>query len=208
MSYWPKSYDPYPSIFLHIPKTAGLSVQKWFRSRYGKVHKCMHGGWDNPSVREQLETIPSFTVIRNPWDLVYSWYRYKRQMLTEPKHADHQELQVWEQGFEPWMEKYFTKVNYSVDKLNGGLNPISPSFTHLKYMGGSKDNISVIVRFENIKSDWTNVQNMVWHWEDLPHVNQAKYPKEKLKKVYTENTIAMVERAFEEDLKVWDWDKP
>lgn len=204
MSYWPLLDDPTPVLFVHIPKTAGISIQKWYRSRYKKFQKCMHGGVENPAIATKLEQMPSFTVVRNPWDLVYSWYRYKRQMLEEKSHWDANERRVWAKGFNPWMEQYFTKVNWTKDKATGGRNPMSPSFSHLKYIG-STDRITEILRFENLDREWAKVKKLANTDLELGYENKTQVVPVSRKRIYSHDSRLMVEKAFSDDLKVWDW---
>jgi len=102
----------YNHVFIHIPKTAGISVQNWYRETYGKFHKCMHGDVNHHVLSHVNARMKSWCVVRNPYDLVHSWYRYKHQMLQESRHRDADEHAAWRKGFEYWLEHYIEKINY------------------------------------------------------------------------------------------------
>ena len=76
-------------IFLHIPKTAGSSIQKWLHlSRFPTVE--YPDNWDGNVLWNLHETANDyyqklgqsysdyfkFTFVRNPWDRLYSIYRF------------------------------------------------------------------------------------------------------------------------------------
>ena len=150
MSYYPANVSYKPLLFIHIPKTAGTSVREWYKKRYGKFNKCMHGSIDHPVLREVSKTMPSFSIVRNPYDLVYSWYRYKSKMLKETRHRDPKELAAWHKGFDYWLQNYIDKINLTKDK-QGTFNKISPSFDQLSYLTlGEKVSVSTILKLENI----------------------------------------------------------
>ena len=71
------SFDYYRCIFIHIPKTAGISVSKslfghntdhadidWFLDNYGK---------------HTVNSYFKFAFVRNPWDRLYSAYHFLQQ---------------------------------------------------------------------------------------------------------------------------------
>lgn len=207
MSYWPRNPDPKPIYFVHIPKTAGISIQRWFKQRYGKFEKSMHADVRHDHLSQIARTMPGFCVVRNPFDLVYSWYRYKRQMLDEPRHYDKLELDAWNKGFDFWMENYFTKINYSNDKyLKGNLNPIGPSKTQLDYI---TDNGRVVVkyhcRFESLSNDIRKVNNIVGGTAGVPHENKTILQKD-YRSAYSSQSKKIVEQAYKKDLEFWGYD--
>jgi hypothetical protein len=83
-------------VFIHIPKTAGTSIQKALGLRTDA-----HGGW----VGDQIEMIgatkhhfspdhiPSgyfvFTFVRNPWDRLLSYYMFRREPRNRHRLSIH-----------------------------------------------------------------------------------------------------------------------
>lgn len=207
MSYWPKNKDPYPILFVHIPKTAGLSIKQWYGHRYKKYYKCMHAGVQHPLIRSTAKQMPSFAVIRNPFDLVYSWYRYKRKMLDESRHKDPRELAIWNKGFNPWMEKYFTKVNRTVDKTSKGYNNMSPSFSQSSYLFfGNKQLIEHILRFESLSSDFEKIKQLVHTDIGLGYTNKTVIQNRDYRSVYSADSRNMVEQYYRHDLETFSYD--
>lgn len=211
MSYWPKNYtqNPRPLLFIHIPKTAGLSVQQWYRKTYGKFHKCMHGGASHPILADINARIESFCVVRNPYDLVYSWYRYKRQMLDETRHKDPQELHAWEQGFDYWVQHYIDKVNYTTDKSRPGeFNPISPGFSQLMYLKNprGKVDINYTLKFESLEKDFEVIKLASGSTHGLGHTNKTTVENRGYRTAYTVQSRKIVDSIYKEDLDYFNYD--
>lgn len=207
MTYWPRNEDTAPIIFIHIPKTAGSSIRNWFKLRYKKFEKSMHADVNHPVVSRLIEKMPSFCVVRNPFDLVYSWYRYKIQMLQEVKHYDREEFNAWHKGFDYWLENYFHKINFSDDKfLKDNKNKISPSKTQLEYISNNNVvKVEHICRFENLNKDIEKINNIVGGCYQIIHANKSNLQKN-YKKEYSQSSRVLVESIYKNDLNFWDYD--
>lgn len=204
MSYYPASNADSPLLFIHIPKTAGSSVKHWYKQRYKKFHKCMHGMISHPALKQAAAEMPSFAIVRNPYDLVYSWYRYKEKMLKEPRHKDKLERWAWNRGFDFWLQRYAEKINYTPNK-QGSANPISPSFSQLRYISISgKIMIDHILRFENLSSEWNLIKQLSSCNIDLVHVNSTER-KGSYRSAYTPESKRIVEKYYRSDLEKFSY---
>jgi len=211
VSYWPQNpvRSPRPLLFIHIPKTAGLSIQQWYRKTYGKFHKCMHGSLTHPILSDINTRLESFCVVRNPYDLVYSWYRYKRQMLKETRHKDPKELAAWERGFDYWLQNYFEKINYTTDKTRlGEFNPISPNFTQASYIKNNNGllDVNYTLRFENLAEDFKVIQQISESPYDLGFENKTTIDNRDYRQVYTVLSRRIVDSVYQEDLDYFNYD--
>lgn len=200
MSYWPKNNTSDGLVFIHIPKTAGLSVQAWHRQRFGKVHKAMHADVQHPHISKAMKNMQSFCVVRNPYDLCYSWYRYKEEMLNEPRHHCPDEAGAWIKGFDYWMLHYFNKINYSNDKSTQGRNPIGPSKTMLDYISvGGKVKVDHVLRFESLNEDIKQFGG-----PELAHTNKSR-GSNNYRNAYTPASKLIVETAYAKDLEYFSY---
>ena len=95
-------------IFIHIPKTAGTSIERSMKEEAGEKHPMtrfipirdrprplMRGIYGEHSTlqhrkeadRLNLDDYSSFTVIRNPWDRDYSFFRFSFVDVIEVKNG-------------------------------------------------------------------------------------------------------------------------
>ena len=204
MSYYPANVSYKPLLFIHIPKAAGSSVRAWYKKRYGKFYKSMHGSVNHPVLKEINKTMHSFTIVRNPYDLVFSWYRYKYSMLEETRHRDPEELAAWHKGFDYWLQNYAEKINLTKDK-QGTYNKISPSYNQLSYIStNGKVKVNTILRFESLDKDWGLINAICGSEIQLPYQNKTKVQGD-YKTAYTVTSKKIVEQYYKDDLEFFNY---
>lgn len=111
------------TIFLHIPKTAGSSINIIFYSLTNKVFgigsnnlvsledACVVTGHMSFSFIEKLVFTDSFTILRNPLDRIVSLYRFGRSNLSGWGPVD----PVRHLSFEEWLESDDPLVQGQID---------------------------------------------------------------------------------------------
>lgn len=75
-------------IFIHIPRTGGSTVRALFGKPTNTTAQddISYGHWSIDSMRNKVrdfETYYSFSIVRNPWDHVVSYYCYTRDALKK-----------------------------------------------------------------------------------------------------------------------------
>lgn len=76
-------------LFVHIPRTAGSSVEKFFDYQlHGKYlpHNAQHSTLEEYDGGYDLEDYFKFTIVRNPWDRLLSWYLWSYAELIYFQH--------------------------------------------------------------------------------------------------------------------------
>ena len=70
--------EEHKTIFIHIPKNAGTAIETLFGNSSFKIQPPKHA-----NIHEIKKTFPeiydsysTFTIIRNPYDKMVSWYFY------------------------------------------------------------------------------------------------------------------------------------
>jgi len=157
----PNISHKFKCIFIHIPKTAGTSIERKL-DLYGRKR----GQQDHRTIREIKTTISDsifrkyfkFTFVRNPWARVFSWY--KNVMLDEIHRGT---LGI---PSEDYPFKDFLKVH--LDKISGFM-PLKPQMHWIK---DDKGNIPLdfIGKFENLEKDFSYVC-------DVLNIENKRLPK-------------------------------
>ena len=120
-------------LFIHIPKSAGNSIRRWFGPFYRispQIPNDRTQGDNYHSTADDaqrhlgsLDAYRMFTVVRNPWRRMFSWYNHRRRViraalsvpgpdghgnrnLTQDRVALMREYDVMRQGFNPWLDRY------------------------------------------------------------------------------------------------------
>jgi hypothetical protein len=164
-------------IFVHIPKTAGQSVERYFLDLLGasenQLKELLLCGNRDPSrgpprlshlraaeyvsggfVSEQeFRDAFKFSFVRNPWDRIVSFYKYRG-------HA-------YRYDFKTFLFHHFPVADWSNDYCH-----VMPQHAYL-YQG--KDClVDFVGRFENLQSDFDHVCRIIGTPTGrLPHVNQS-----------------------------------
>ena len=68
--------------FIHVPKTAGVSIHKSFRESGYELLYHIHKPYVNLSY-EDKQTPIFFSVVRNPFDRIYSFYHFFKGQLDD-----------------------------------------------------------------------------------------------------------------------------
>ena len=214
MTYWPKVPEKPPLLYIHIPKTAGTSIRSWMRRQYGKCFTKIHA----PIKDEEIANlgIPSFTVIRNPYDRSLSYYKYRKQILEE-NQSEHpglrEELKCWNDGFESWMVEYFKKPWVLFDKISGnrihnpiGTGDLCPYLPQLDWMTiDSEIKVDHILRYENLDNDFKVIQRLIGNNQRLAMKNQSSVIIDSYKSVYTPVARRIVEDLHGVDLETFKY---
>mgnify|MGYP001157014909 CR=1 FL=1 len=186
--------DETESIFIHIPKTAGISVSK---SIYGenKGHtKLLHyQRYDE----ERFDRYYKFAFVRNPWDRFVSAFYYLKKGGRNQQDKS-------------WAAKYLMNgesLNGFIERINGDKNfrrdvlihqHFEPQINYLKDKSGNL-NIDFIGRFENLNDDFQKIANHLQISAKLKEININK-EKDHYKTYYNDKTKEIIERLYAEDI--------
>jgi hypothetical protein len=183
----------YNSVFVHVPKTGGSSIQKWLLDN---TNSCVA----KSSKHHTLNTLEekygkfnfSFAVVRNPWDWCVSWYYFTRdralRRISKPKNKgkfsleyNQQVLEDFEKGFEYFIEN-----------------------TNLKGQHQTTIDVSYIMKLENINTDIQLLKDKFNIKQELPYLNTSSRNKD-YREYYNDNTKQIVENKFEKDIKLFGY---
>ena len=77
--------DQYKTIFIHIPKNAGTSIETYFANGSVRIQPSKHADIYEITrkFKNSYNNYRKFTIIRNPYDKMVSWYFYLKRNLGE-----------------------------------------------------------------------------------------------------------------------------
>ena len=77
--------DKHECIFVHIPKNAGTSIEEYFGNGSVRIQPSKHADIYEIKARfkNSYNNYRKFTIIRNPYDKMVSWYFYLKRNLGE-----------------------------------------------------------------------------------------------------------------------------
>ena len=184
------------TIFIHIPKTAGVSLVK---AIYGDVTLEGHRSFYFNSIALNIknEKYFSFTFVRNPFDRLYSAYIF----LKKGGMNHHDRL-----AFETHLSEF---EDFEDFVLNGLDNKLISQITHLipqhEYLCDKKGSILVdfIGRFENLDDDIILLSKKLKKDIKLSHHNYNK--KKDYREAYTDEMIEKVYQVYQKDIDIFEY---
>jgi hypothetical protein len=177
-------------IFIHINKTAGTSIGKVLGLRE-KQHLTVQEVRNRVGVKNWNN---SYTIafVRNPWDRMVSYYRYR---VKTPQKGTHK-IEI---DFKEWIIKVFQDRDpryYDYPKM------FMPQVDWLKDEFGDIE-IDFIGRFETIEKDFKELCKELDVQLELPHLNKTKQVP--YQKYYDEETRQIVAEYFAEDIETFGY---
>mgnify|MGYP006135587267 CR=1 FL=1 len=184
------AFDQKKAIFVHIPKTAGLSVVESVFGTHGGHRTAVYY---RKVFDKEFEQYFKFTFIRNPWDRLYSAYRFLEAggVNKHDKQAFEMHLgncQSFEDFVMNWLDK---KMIFKIIHL----------FPQSYFLVGNKGELLVdyVGRFESLQDDFQHIVQKLSLEITLPHVNKTKR-KDSYQLAYTKGMIEKVARIYQEDI--------
>ena len=184
------------SIFIHIPKTAGVSLVK---AIYGDVtlegHRSFY--FNSIALNTKNDKYFSFTFVRNPFDRLYSAFTF----LQDGGINNHDRLAF---------QSHLSEFNDFEDFVLNGLNTkLIYQITHLipqhEYLCDRSGSILVdfVCRFENLDNDILLLSKKLKKDIILSHHNYKK--KRDYKEVYTKKMIDKVYQIYQKDINIFQY---
>lgn len=195
----------YNFLFIHIPKTAGNSIQNVIRTYSEDRIICANPHQDGferfKVISEQFNTrkhssmeeyreamgeaifqkLFKFTCVRNPWDRAVSHF-----------FSPHKGRQSWNR------DEFIIFLNNipSVRKFIA----LDGRISHFSF-----NNIDYFIRFENLNGDFKKVCNHIGiPWEPLPHRNKSN--KHHYTHYYDQELVELVRKKYLEEITYFGYD--
>lgn len=186
------------SLFLHLPKTGGVSISRALYGCLGMGHTTL-GEYRALFRPRALERMFKFSFVRNPFDRIHSAYHFLRSggMGGLDAEFDQQVLQKY-----PSFEKFVLE----------GLNDSEvASFWHflpdthfLSYRRGRAIGLDFVGRFESLERDFEFVRSRVNPAAILGHFNRTSAGDYRI--AYTPEMIDRAALQYADDLELFGYE--
>lgn len=194
-------------VYIHIPKTAGTSVEKLLFPKYNfnetPNYEICYGwdenfGWLNHLTMREFEVLfPNldihdflvFTVVRNPWDRIVSEFFWKSSTSKMEMSFSDFVYRIYKKDYEI-IQSFYKSPIALMQHIKKQTNYISKEF----------EGDITIIRFEDFHREFTNFCiskylkiNKIPNLRRSIHINYKAY--------YNKNTIGMIKDLYQEDIE-------
>ena len=172
------------SIFVHIPKTGGSSVEEMFflqgDKRYGQGEKHLKARQVKRLHHKYWDDYLKFTIVRNPWDRIYSlWYNLVATNNTSC-------------GLRTFVDNYIESEVMAHSQLD-----------YLQIDGEIA--AQIVYRFEELQEAFSDIiRRFNLDVETIPHAKKRE-GKPSYKEFYDEATKDKVRHIYADDIKTWKY---
>ena len=184
------------TIFIHIPKTAGISIIK---SIYGNVtnegHRSIY--FYKQVFEKNFKDFFTFSFVRNPYDRLYSSYKF----LQTGGMNEHDKV-----AFQKYLSKFSDFEDFVLNGLN---NEIIYEIIHFvpqsEFICNKNGEILVdfVGRFENLNDDLNSISKKIKKELALEHHN--KNFKKDYKKIYNQAMKTKVYEVYNRDFVLFNY---
>ena len=190
--------------YVHIPRT-GMAMKKiianWLKPNF-LVEDEEDWMIDHPNlemVRSHIYSGKTMTVVRNPWQRIFSFYRkihnegywldWNNQTLLDLKPINEWVEDYCNPEIEFTFPRWFTRFTCQVDFIN------------------YNDNwVDFVCRAETLEKDFLQVQDYLGYHDPLPDI--SGYDHYEFKHHFTEKSINLIGKTFERDLDFFKYAYP
>lgn len=208
-----------PYIFIHIPKTAGKSVTETLKTKFethiipndrtinSNYHSTIN---DAKSFVDDLDLYYRFTIVRNPWDRLASWYSFRKNLLYKSlkkmrktgyaskvsyKSSEEilKEIEVMELGLYQWLIEYKDRP--------WDFTWFSPTTNQNEWI--RKEKIDKIIKYENLNNELYDLE--IFQNLELQELNISSNRKNDFRELYNKRSVDLVKRIYEEDIEMFKY---
>lgn len=195
-------FDYYKCIFIHIPKTAGLSISKTLFGNYAGTHLSINH-YIAKFGRKTVDKYFKFTFARNPWERLYSAFTFLKRGGINEKDME-------------FADKYLSGVknfeSFVMDWLNEesmfGYWHFVPQYHFITLKEDrNKMLIDFVGRFENLEADFKHVCEVLKLGnKNLLKINTNKTDRDQsYMEMYNEEMIKKVAHLYKMDIQLFNY---
>ena len=193
-----EGYIKHRCIFVHIPKCAGISICKTLFGNHGGYHLGIKQ-YQLAFQKEQFYSYFKFSFVRNPWDRLYSAYKF----LASGGRGD-----IDRKWFVENLSKY---TNFREFVLNWVSYENIYKYPHFvpqwKFLSDCHGRIEMdfIGRFETIETDFGIILDKLEIGNNLKHENKNQERNCSYRKEYDKEMIDVVNSVYRKDIELFNY---
>jgi len=191
-------------IYIHIPRTGGTTVESLFNFNNCGIngHLTLQNIYDLN--KELLNNKIIFSIVRNPWDWVVSFFYWIYNVRFDSDFIKEQNNLI-ENYFSNDIKKIFRNFVFFINERkndlyfeNNGLNTLKYQ-NHYDWLTIDNKLNSEIILFQNLKKDLKNKFNI----DVIPKLNSIDHPD--YKELFDNETKKIISKMFEKDIEYFKW---
>ena len=190
-------WDTYKCIFVHIPKTAGMSIAAALFGEGGSTHAPL-SSLEGLLSETEFNTYFKFTFVRNPWDRLVSAYEYLRVGVGDDEYDKAMSTKVAGLGtferFVDWLRD--TEASEGMHFL--------PQHKHVN-TSSAENAMDYIGYFETLEQDVSRVAKRLGVSAKLPHINKSP-SRGGYRDYFDSYTADVVGKVYRRDLEMFGYD--
>ena len=188
-----KPFDETKSIFIHIPKCAGISISKMIYGNLAGGHTTLEEYLDIFRPHD-IQNYFIFTVVRNPWDRIVSAFHFlKSGGLSDRDRAWTKENIAQYRDFSTFCEHWLNEENILK------YHHFRPQYQYFLDRN-KKIRPDFICFFENLDADIQYVCEKLKITNNLKKNNTSQHKP--YQSYYNERSMKIVEDVYKEDIKI------
>ncbi|MBK8807399.1 MAG: sulfotransferase family 2 domain-containing protein [Bacteroidales bacterium] len=189
-----KSFLETRSLFIHIPKTGGISVHK---SLYGNRSNGHYNYMDYKIILGQdlYNQFFSFAFVRNPWDrLVSSFFYFKNGGGGNKSEYEWSMKQIAPfNTFNEFVINWLDNIDNRISKIQ--------FYEQSKFIlnNNNKSQVNYIGKYENLLADFDYVRSKIGKIRQLEHLNSSNREKD-YRNYYNDKSIEIIAKIYKRDI--------
>ena len=192
-----KGFDDLRCIFVHIPKVAGVSINKALFGNLGGGHRAI---LDYSLIfgKNEFKSYYKFTFVRNPWDRLLSAYLFLKEGGLHKNDANWSEKELSGlSNFDEFVKNWVNKIN-----IEKGIH-FKPQYKFITING--KIAVDDVYKVENINLDFEKICGKLNVQNRLQFLNKTKSKTKNYRNYYNDETKKIVEKVYKKDIKLFNY---